>query len=125
MVGRSLLAAFGLTRQPEVGDIHWIPDEHMGIAAGIKHPALVVRGPGHNKGPVGLVPGSSTRPPDPGMPYLVVAPADVIPAGALARVTRFALHEGRRCSQAVLGPRIGRLGAERLDELRRMRVLGL
>lgn len=91
------------------------------------HPALVVRAAKFVGGPVALAPGSSSRTPDPGMPVLFVKPEDVdaTDGAGLELETRFFLHESRRTPQRCLSGYIGRLAGDRLDELLKLRGLGL
>lgn len=104
-----------------------MPDSARGIRTSVEdHAMLVVRGPKSRHQPfVGLAPGSSSRSEEPGMPLLTVMPADVEPAGALVLATRFFLHRASRFPVASLGRRIGRLHGAKLEELRRLRGLGI
>ena len=119
----SLFRRLSRVRKPNVGDLYWVENKHLGIdhPETEDHPILVIAGQNVVGGPVTVAIGSSTRMVMKGHVVLEVRPEDCAEGARLDRLTRFWMNENLRLEAEKLGRSMGRLGQAKIEELKRLK----
>jgi hypothetical protein len=119
----SILRHLSRPRKPNVGDLYWVENEHLGIddPNTEDHPVVVIAGQHLVGGPVTVAIGSSSRMVMKGHVILEVRPEDCEAGARLDCLTRFWMNENLRLEAEKLGRSMGRLGQAKIEELKRLK----